>query len=309
MNRNADDGYFRLIGDFFLKLLGLDIKATEVYVVYLKQSRKDHLLLLADIITLPQNIFVDGHIKHWHVLLSALKEYVKKHYLKGVSAAISLPYHLTMMQHIKVPIGLTDDDIFAEIHAHLKQSLREVSEPLAIDFTRLPKDQNANQKIHYTAIRQAHLLPYRQCLLECGLHLKIADVDIYALKRIVAHLVNLKSSSMYAALHITQGIATFIIFNDLEILSYDSWDFHNAVDFKQQLQNRMQQGVWQTKEIKQLLLFCPESYAENLKEYVNYLECIKQLRFSPKINVKHFTANANDFLLACGTAMHEVPTW
>lgn len=292
-----------------MKLLGLDIQATEVHVVYLKRTRIGYAVLCAETIHLPLNIFADGQVKHWDILRPALQKFVKTRKLKGVYTAISLPAHLTMMQRIKVPVGLADSDIFVEIHEHLKQSLRGVTEPLAIDFTRLSTDHQANLQIHYTAIRQSHLLPYRECIADCGLILKIADVDVYALKRVVVQFAKPRLQGIHAAVHLAKGIATLIIFNELEILSHESWDCLDAIDFKMQLLNRIRQGVFQEKNVERLILCCSETYAEIMGESAIYLDWKLQLRFAKQADHQYFTAKANDFLLACGMAMCEVPAW
>lgn len=294
-----------------MKLLGLDIQATEVRVVALKKTRHGgYLVACAETIHLPHNIFVDGQVKQWEVLRGALQAFVKRRKVKGIYAAISLPAHLTMMQRITVPVGLADSDIFVEIHEHLKQSLRGSLEPLAIDFTPLAKDHQANLQIHYTAIRQAHLLSYRQCLTDCGLILKIADVDIYALKRVVIEFAKRKlPAGIHAAVHLVKGVATLIIFNELEIFSHESWDCLDAVDFKMQLQNRLQQSAFKEKNVQQLILCCAESYAERMAKSALYLDWQSRLTFSSQVDHQSFTANANDFLLAVGLAMREVPVW
>lgn len=286
-----------------MKLLGLNITTTEIHAVLLKNIPDGQKMLLAEIIPLSANSCSDGHLKHPAALKQVLQTFVNHHQLKGLRVALSIPAHLTIMQRIKVPIGLQNDHIFTEIKTHLKQSLK-VTEPLAIDFTCLAEDEDATIHVHYTAIRANHLIPYAKVIVECGLQLKIIDVDIYALKRVVNAFAKQPLTDINAALHIGEHLATFILFNNVEILNYATWDVIDPNHMSKQLLKHLQLAVLAKQPINHFIICSQNKFSPQLDCSGLYANCeyLQLPSHSPSLST-------NLLLFAYGVAMREVPLW
>lgn len=308
-----------------MTLIGIDIQSDALYVVRLQKKRKQYALLSADTILLSQSNGANGQIKQWDDVTGALKTFVTMHHLQGMNAALSVPSHLSILQRMSVPNGLTDEEIIAEINRYLKQQqgLHDKGDALLIDFVQLATDDlNATVLIEYAAIRELHLTPYRQCIAACGLRLKIVDVDLYALKQVMIYLLQKeRPQTVYAVLHIHHDVANFITFNHRhELLHHLTWNCANSAtqDVCTPMQHLIQQLSYKdkitqlcicaAKQTVQLIEKAPLPFAvcDLMSLNDSLMSVLQDERDNPK---QPLFQNINNLLFALGMAMHEEPKW
>lgn len=166
--------------------IGLDIQATCMRMLQVKSSRYGWVGERIAERKLPAEICVEGKIKHWDLLRAALIEWVNAERLTGMRAAIQVPAQLVHMQRIQLPRGLSATDILTEIRMKVKRDLPGMTDALSIDFNEVSLSattDNDYMEVIFTVCRQAYLLRYKECVEASGLHVKIIDVDAYALLR------------------------------------------------------------------------------------------------------------------------------
>lgn len=170
-------------------MVGLDIQPHEVRLVQLKKNKHGFLVERVAKNQLPPTVFAEGKINHWEGLGHVLTELISTLGIKGLPAAINLPASLVRMQQLQLPSGLTQRQIHTEIHAQLQRELPGMVDLLAIDYVAFPSDNAAYSDVLFAAARQEYIAQLGSCVSAAGLNVKIVDVDIYSLKRIVSYAI------------------------------------------------------------------------------------------------------------------------
>jgi Tfp pilus assembly PilM family ATPase len=304
-------------------LIGLDVQPGSVQLVKLKKTK--HSFLLEQIVTasLPSDVFVEGKIRRWEVLCSLLSEIVQVQGMRGLAAAITLPVNLVRMQSIILPSGLSDVAIEAEIYARVERDLPGMTEALCIDFTESQQKNTGYSTVFFTAVRQAYLSHYVECVNASGLKVKIADVDIYSLSRAICFALQFqpKSSEIIAIVHLGLGIATLLFFNGHDIMFHQHWDIVDvdAIRFSAQFKRNIElfQATVRHSDIQQLAVCGDPEMIATMTRYLaqagtfqlSYPDLFARIKIASHLDTDILATPWFRFLIACGAAMREVPKW
>lgn len=297
-------------------LVGIDLHPTEIRLVQLKKFQQAYQAVRLMAKELPKDTFCEGKIKSWDRMSSILTELIETMGLKNSLAAIGLSSNLVIMQQITLPKGLTHEEIEAEIDACLHRDLPGLQGELSIDFNELSSSHTADAEFFFAATRQEYLSQFIACINASGLQVKIVDVDIYALKRIIFHCLPgvIDRLEVSAILYSTNNNMILVVCNREYILFHQFWNLAETTDFYAQLKNKIQLGNGSAnKKIKKLIL-CG-NYSVNLLqtvsflvEEVTYLNPFEYLKLATTLDPSS-ALRATDFLVACGLAMREIPQW
>jgi type IV pilus assembly protein PilM len=302
-------------------VVGLDIQSDGIRLIQLKKSKHQYHLEQLAISKLPAGLFMEGKIKQWDLLLSALSELVLQLDIKNQLTALSLSANLVRMQHIQMPAGMQEIHIETEIEAQVARDFPSMTEALCLDFVEKPHKREGYSDIFFIVARQEYLRQYLHCVNAAGLKVKMVDIDIYAMTRAVSQGLTptINTNEAQAFLHVVNNVASFIIFNDQDILFYQQWDIIDVTDFHSRLKSQIKiffstfahvtiQRLavcaeyshlnWITEELCApwgWKIYYPDPFAGMNCEWVNDIHLLKK--------------NRVDFMVACGLAMREVPLW
>lgn len=302
-------------------LVGLDVQAREIRLIYLRKSRHEYLIEQAVVSELAAGIFVDGRIKQWDKFGAILTELVQMYGLTGTAASICLPVNLVRMQRLQLPQGLTDVLIEAEIKNQIERDFPGMTESLCIDFNISARNDGENVDVFFVVSRKEYI---RQCVSvinSAGLKVKIVDIDVCALTR-PFHLCPefpLIQGEVYAIAYVSTHTASLIIFNADEMIHQQQWEMTDSADFLTQLKTHIQIffALFRNISIHKLAIYGIKKYWQAtmndmdlaLPFDVCYPDPFAIIKFGPYAQIKPDLENIGDFLVACGAAMREVPVW
>lgn len=302
-------------------LIGLDIQQDSVRLVQLKKTKRHYLAEHIAMRTLPSDVFREGKIKEWAMLSQVLTELVQTLGLQGSDTAIHLPANLVRMQQLQLPMGLSQADIEAEIYTHLQRDLPGMTDTLCLDFSLRPSVDAAYNAVFFAAARQEYVSQYIECVNAAGLKTKIVDVDTYALKRAACFALHLspQETDVFAMVHVVNKVASLIIFNANEVIFHQHWDVLDKRDFSSQLKNRLQLclATLQQAKVSKLIIGAANGYLDALANdftpswafQLCYPNPFAAIPLAPNVDAHLVASQASDFLVACGSALREVPAW
>lgn len=295
-------------------LIGIDIEPSLLKLIQLKKRRRGWIVEQMVYQALPDDIFVEYKIKDWTKLCMILTDIVQALGLKGSLAAIHLPSHLVRMHSIRLAKSLLAADIEAEIYTHVQKELPGINEGLCIDYTEMAQHE-AHSEVFFAAAKEAYLSQYIDCINTAGFITKIVDVDIYALKRSICFAKGfINQSLIQVVLYATADVATLFAFNADDILFHQQWDLVSQ-EFTVSFKNHLQICLAKVNAIDQFVICIGKLYADILLD-----ECFKnlpiyhpkpfnKLSLGPDVNAAWVMEHAQEFFIALGLAMREVPRW
>ena len=120
-------------------------------------------------------------------------------------------------------------------------------------------------------------------------------------------------------MHVSRHVALLIISNANEIVFHQQWDVRSANDFLAELKNKMQVCVATVEniDIQKLIMCGADHYLQMIANDTSpvwsipiyHPDLFSRMTFVYQSDHARATANAADFLVACGAAMREVPKW
>lgn len=248
-------------------------------------------------------VWLDGQIQ-WANLqaeLSAFRSSLKLHRPKTV---LSLPLSLVKLQQLQLPLGLNEHDILQEIYRHLQEELIDAKELIAVDFN-IRQAMVDSIDVVFAATRREYLTQYVACVNAAGFSVKIVDIDVYAIKRALNYRqVKNKTTGAYAILYLTMQRALFMVIEN------DQFVFQQHAELTSSSMNIV--------EIKQWLLVWSMNVATIAVETLYVCGAALDVLDVQSLTVDlawqievmdPFFAQAEDYWLAAGLALREMPAW
>ena len=303
-------------------LLGLDIQPDMARLVQLKGGRQGHQIERIAMRPMPANIFTAGKIQEWDVLSAVLAEWFELLGIKQQPAAISLPMSVVRVQRLLLPASLQAADIKAAITTHLQLDMPGLNEPLSIDFSVLPHASSGYVDVLFAAVREGYLSSYVECMQMAGLSVKVVDVDLYALMRVVN-----VTESTYAVLHVKNKVTEFIVFSQQEVIFHQQWETGELTRWTEQLNDNLQRYVAMSdgKELQKIVVCGAEAYVNagepsfrgltaesSAVNCTNYKATTLDSAVKPRNDGASTTNNnviESDYLVAYSLAMRALPPW
>ncbi len=294
-------------------MLGLDIQATFMRLLQIKNTRQGWLVEKMVESKLPVDIACEGKITRWDILEEVLANWIAELGVAGMPVAIHIPSQLVHRQRLSVPEGFSTQEIMAEIRVKMQRDLPGMQDELSIDFSEMSTTNKNEREVMFAVCRREYLLRYQQCIEASGLRVKIIDVDAYALLRAITADEILADQESVFFLHLTPESATLSVFHRQELMFYQSW--YSAQDCLLQLSSTLErcQAIAPTLMFDKLLVVAPDFLTNCLMQdpiWHGQIVCINpfvSLSFAKSIDLAF--ANLSGYLIALGLAMREVPVW
>lgn len=300
-------------------LIGLDIQPHGMRLVQLRQIKSSYLVEQAVFSPLPEGLFNEGKIKHWEIIREKLANIVHQLNIKGMIAAVVIPAGLVRMQQIHVPYGLPEIAIEAEIKVQLEKDFPGFSDTLLIDFNIVNMKESGYSGIFFVATRQEYVSQYVDCIRSAGLSVKIVDVDVYALKRVLAVASSQsQAEEVRSLICYINRVASLILFTSSEIISHHQWEVNDEDEFLPQLKSRINifAATFPNKPLRRIAIYSNHHITQAIngsglhQEFdFDYPNPLNTIRLNDQLLQSINAENISDFLLACGAAMCEVPRW
>jgi Tfp pilus assembly PilM family ATPase len=294
-------------------LVGVDVQPDGMRLVQLTRWPWGYHLEAAVHRPLPSGVFSEGKIKRWDRVGMVLEEMVHQYNLGGMPAVITLPANLVRMQRLVIPLGLSAEAIKGEIETHIQKEWPGVTEALNIDFIYLEGKQN----IFFAAVRQEYVTQYMACVNAAGLSTKMADVDVYALKRVL-QAVREASEVTHAILHVMKNGLSFTVFKGQEIIFHQYIEGAHQKELLLQLKARIEAYLSTVYDIaiKRIAICASNDAASRLMGplkalgyEVYYPNLFQTVKFASHLDQGLISDQAASYGIAFGAAMREVPQW
>lgn len=288
-------------------LLGLDVQPDGVRCLRLKRRRKGYVVDHAGICHLPVGVVSGGRIIEAEMFTHAMADYLAQHGLQNSVGAVCLPLSLGRCHVIDVAAKSPHEVIVAEIQMQLQRDLPGMLAKLTFDYAVCPGQRPGRDDVYYAVTRLEHVHQYIDCLTAAGLRLKVMDLDMYAIQRVLAHFLSQSRQNQQAILFLSAQQATFAVFDTKAMILQHVWENAEVVD-----NHDLIMRVAELKRHAQIdtavpVLVCGQSQKFNLNgDYQLSLQCVNvdfaAIQIGPNITL-------HQYALAYGLALREPVGW
>jgi type IV pilus assembly protein PilM len=223
--------------------VGLEINTNEIRLLHLSKLTSAYTILNHAILPLSEQVIVEGKVKRFDLLQSALRTLVANTGTAGLPAAIALPANSVITKRIGLAASLSEWECEMEIQTNVSRYLPGMSEELYLDFCRLPTTNVSEHEFLLVAARAEEVQMYITLLSDACLHIKIVDVDSHALLRgasLSLDAVLRHTCEVFALWDVDRSITRFIIFQQAQILLVQQWETVSARESLAEVQRLLQ---------------------------------------------------------------------
>tara|TARA_R110000868_G_scaffold409329_1_gene694624 strand:- start:909 stop:1784 length:876 start_codon:yes stop_codon:yes gene_type:complete len=289
--------------------------------VQLKKLKKTYFIERIRKMALPKTVFVDGKIIDFDELEVTLVELVREERLERERAVTCLPANQVAMRSITMPSGLSDGEVEAEITAQVRRTLPDQGEVLQVDFQRMNVAGALDMSVFFAATRSDHVDRYVTCLRRAGLSLAIMDVDVFVLLRAVRYALKhtLAECERIAALYIGRGYAVFTAAKGDAVIFHQQWDGSGHAVASMSVLEWLEWccHTYQLMDIESVAVAGLDEDVEqsvrvigkHWRSKIYEVNPFSQMAGLDRFGVQFSSGKSADFLLACGLAMRESPSW
>jgi type IV pilus assembly protein PilM len=162
--------------------LGLDIGASSIKLIQLKQDRKGVHLVAFDMTVLPEESVVDGVLMNFGVVVETIKEMVKKGKIRNKEVAFSLSGNSVIIKKINLP-EMTPEELEDSIQWEAEQYIPFDINDVNVDVQILnPQAGQGQMDVLLVAAKKDVIDDYMSVIREAGLKPVVADVDTFAIQ-------------------------------------------------------------------------------------------------------------------------------
>ncbi|PLX74875.1 MAG: pilus assembly protein PilM [Desulfuromonas sp.] len=201
-------------------IIGIDIGASSVKLVQLRESKGVYHLSSLGIAPLPSEAIVDGAVMDSSSVVEVVDNLVQSLKLKTKNIATSISGHSVIIRKIQMSI-MTEEEMEASIQWEAEQYIPfEISE-VNIDFQILGPDPNdpSQMNVILVAAKKDFVNDYVAVFSECGLTSSVMDIDCFAMENAfeanydigegeIVALVNMGASAMNVNV-LKDGVSVF----------------------------------------------------------------------------------------------------
>ena len=200
--------------------VGLDIGASSVKAVQLKQSRGTYELVRLGIVPLPPETIVDGVIMDSGTVISAINSVFSENQIKAKDVVVAVSGHSVIVKKIKMQ-KMKPEELEDAITFEAEQYVPYAIEDVSLDFQILspPEAEGGEMDVLLVAVKKDVINDYLSIISTAGLRVVVVDVDGFALENALelAHdlepdqviaLVNLGAAAMNINI-LTGGMSEF----------------------------------------------------------------------------------------------------
>src|SRR3954465_2511403 len=165
--------------------LGLDIGASSVKLVQLKEAKRGYVLEAFGVAPLPPQPIVEGALMTPGAIVEAIRQLISQYKLKSREVAIGVSGHSVIIKKISMP-RMTQDELEESIQWEAEQYIPFDVKDVNIDvqiLTAPDQDTGAGQMdVLLVAAKKDMINDYTSVVAEAGLIPVVVDVDAFAVQ-------------------------------------------------------------------------------------------------------------------------------
>jgi type IV pilus assembly protein PilM len=192
-------------------LVGVDIGASSIKVVQLKESRKKLSVIKWGFEALPPQTIIDGHVMNAGVVTESLLRVFNDQKIQLKDVAIGVYGQSVIVRKITVPM-MTPAELDEQINWEAEQHIPFDIKLMSIDYEVLRKRPEAGQMdLLLVAAKKDEINDYASILREAKLRPVVVDINAFTIQNIFEHQYGLPADGTIALLNVGAAVSTLNI--------------------------------------------------------------------------------------------------
>ena len=192
-------------------LVGVDIGASSIKVVQLKESRKKLQIIRWGMAPLPPQTIIDGHVMNAGAVTEALLRIFQDSKIQQRDVAIGVYGQSVIVRKITVPM-MTPAELDEQIHWEAEQHIPFDIKLMSVDYEVLRKRPEAGQMdLLLVAAKRDEIGDYASIVREAKLKPAVVDINAFTIQNIFEHQYGLPPDGTIALLNVGAAISSLNI--------------------------------------------------------------------------------------------------
>ena len=192
-------------------LVGVDIGASSIKVVQLKESRKKLQVIKWGFAQLPPQTIIDGHVMNAGAVTEALLKLFADQKIAQKDVCIGVYGQSVIVRKITVPM-MTQAELDEQINWEAEQHIPFDIKLMAIDYEVLRKRPEAGQMdLLLVAAKKDEINDYANILREAKLRPMVVDINAFTIQNIFEHQYGLPPDGTLCLLNVGAAVSTLNI--------------------------------------------------------------------------------------------------
>ena len=192
-------------------LVGVDIGASSIKVVQLKESRKKLQVIRWGWAPLPPQTIIDGHVMNAGAVTEALARIFHDGKIQQRDVAIGVYGQSVIVRKITVPM-MTPGELDEQIHWEAEQHIPFDIKLMSIDYEVLRRRPEAGQMdLLLVAAKKDEINDYAAILREAKLRPIVVDINAFTIQNIFEHQYGLPADGTIALLNVGAAVSSLNI--------------------------------------------------------------------------------------------------
>jgi type IV pilus assembly protein PilM len=192
-------------------LVGVDIGASSIKVVQLKESRKKLQVVRWGWAPLPPQTIIDGHVMNASTVTETLARIFQDGKIQQRDVAIGVYGQSVIVRKITVPM-MTQGELDEQIHWEAEQHIPFDIKLMSIDYEVLRRRPEAGQMdLLLVAAKKDEISDYAAILREAKLRPAVVDINAFTIQNIFEHQYGLPSDATIALLNLGAAVSSLNI--------------------------------------------------------------------------------------------------
>ncbi len=201
------------------RVLGIDISSTTVKLLELSRQGERYRVESYAVAPLPPEAVIEKNVKQVETVGAVIRGLVARAKTRATRAAAAVSGSAVIIKTVKMPAGLSEEDLEAQLAVEADQYIPYALEEVALDFEVLPAASKNNDTVDVLLVAcHQETIDARVDALEIGgLAAEIMDVEVLALGRALALVKDQlpgESLRTVAMVDIGASMTTLSVFSD-----------------------------------------------------------------------------------------------
>ena len=192
-------------------LVGVDIGASSIKVVQLKEARKRLQIVRWGWAPLPQQTIIDGHVMNAGAVSEALARVFQDNKIAQRDVAIGVYGQSVIIRKITVPI-MTPAELDEQIHWEAEQHIPFDIKLMSVDYEVLRRRPESGQMdLLLVAAKKDEINDYASILREARLKPTVVDIHAFTIQNIFEHQYGLPPDATIVLLNVGAAVSSLNI--------------------------------------------------------------------------------------------------
>ncbi len=192
-------------------LVGVDIGASSIKVVQLKEARKKLQIIRSGFAELPPQTIIDGHVMNAGAVTEALGKIFTDNKIQQRDVSIGVYGQSVIVRKITVPM-MTPGELDEQIHWEAEQHIPFDIKLMSIDYEVLRRRPEAGQMdLLLVAAKKDEISDYASILKEAKLKPAVVDINAFTVQNIFEHQYGLPQDGNIALLNVGAAVSSLNI--------------------------------------------------------------------------------------------------